>query len=136
MVYISEALRRQVIDRAAGVCEYCRLHQRDSLFLHELDHIIPVKHRGQTVAENLCLSCLDCNRFKGSNFASFDPETERIIPLFNPRVDTWSDHFALLGPEIVGMTPEGRVTVYILNLNNPQRLALRRQLIAAGRYPA
>jgi len=44
MTYISELLRRQVIERADERCEYCYIHQQDSLYAHEVDHIIPVKH--------------------------------------------------------------------------------------------
>ena len=85
MTYISEALRRQVIERAGGCCEYCLIHQQDSLYTHEVDHVIAEKHRGETILENLCLSCLECNRAKGSDFGSFDPETEEITLLYNPR---------------------------------------------------
>ncbi|MFO7321996.1 MAG: HNH endonuclease [Chloroflexota bacterium] len=36
------------------------INQEDSLYPHEVDHIIPEKHRGATTLENLCLACLDC----------------------------------------------------------------------------
>ena len=101
MSYIPEALRQQVIDRAQGRCEYCLIHQQDSLYAHEIDHVIPEKHRGVTSLENLCLACLDCNRHKGSDFASFDPETGEVALLFNPREQSWSDHFRLEGARIV-----------------------------------
>jgi hypothetical protein len=123
-----------VIQRAGERCEYCLIHQDDSLYLHEVDHIIPIKHRGETDAENLCLACLDCNRHKGSDFGSFDPETGRITPFFNPRQDTWSDHFRLEGARIIPLSPEGRVTVFVLKLNDEIRVRARQALIAAGRY--
>ena len=93
MAYIPETLRQLVVERANGRCEYCLINQSDSLYTYEIDHIIPEKHRGETIADNLCLSCLDCNRHKGSDFASFDPETDDVIRLFNPRQDVWSEHF-------------------------------------------
>jgi 5-methylcytosine-specific restriction endonuclease McrA len=40
MTYLSETLRQQVIQRANGRCEYCLIHQDDSLYAHEVDHII------------------------------------------------------------------------------------------------
>ena len=33
------------------------------------------------------------------------------------------------------LTPEGRVTVLILRLNSPERVAERKSLLAAGVYP-
>ena len=135
MSYIAEALRQQVIDRAQGRCEYCLIHQQDSLYMHEIDHVIPEKHRGVTSLENLCLACLDCNRHKGSDFASFDPETGEVALLFNPREQNWTDHFRLDGAEIVPISAAGRVTVFVLQLNDPMRLRARQGLLAAGRYP-
>lgn len=67
---ISAELRKLVIQRASGCCEYCRIHQDFSIYTHEVDHIIAVKHGGETSADNLALSCLSCNRHKGSDFAT------------------------------------------------------------------
>ena len=135
MSYIPETLRQQVIDRAQGRCEYCLIHQQDSLYAHEIDHVIPEKHRGSTSLENLCLACLDCNRHKGSDFASFDPRTNEVALLFNPREQRWSDHFRLEEAKIVPITAEGRVTVFVLQLNDELRLRARQALLEAGRYP-
>jgi len=135
MTYIPDSLRQQVITRANRRCEYCLIHRDDSLYVHEVDHIIAEKHRGETVSDNLCLACLDCNRHKGSDFASFDPETEEVALLFNPRQQRWNDHFRLEEARIVPLSPEGRVTVFVLKLNDGLRIRARRALIDAGRYP-
>ena len=135
MTYIPESMRRQVIERADGCCEYCLIHQRDGLYRHEVDHIIPEKHRGETVLENLCLACLECNRHKGTDLGSFDPETDQITLLFNPRTQRWDEHFRLDGARIIPLSPEGRVTVFVLNLNDEIRVRARRALLEAGRYP-
>ena len=135
MTYIPETLRRLVVERASGRCEYCLLDQRDSLYAHEVDHIIPEKHRGQTNADNLCLSCLDCNRCKGSDFASFDPDTDQVVLLFHPRRDVWQDHFRLRAAIIEPLTSTGRVTAFVLRLNDEFRTRQRAVLQAAGRYP-
>jgi hypothetical protein len=135
MTYIPETLRREVMERAGGRCEYCLIHQRDSLYTHEVDHIIPEKHRGETVLENLCLACLDCNRHKGSDFGSFDPETGQITTLFNPRQQAWAENFRLEGAHITPLSPEGRVTVFVLKLNDGIRVRVRQAMIEARRYP-
>ena len=87
MTYIPDRLRQLVVERANGCCEYCLINEHDYLYGHEVDHIIAEKHRGETIEENLCLSCYECNRHKGSDFASFDPVTGEIAMLFNPRGD-------------------------------------------------
>lgn len=135
MSNIPDALRHQVIERARDCCEYCRLARRDNFFPHEVDHIIAEKHRGRTVFNNLCLSCIDCNRHKGSDIASIDEDTGAVTTLFNPRIDRWEEHFRLEGAQIVGLTPEGRVTVFLLAMNDTERVAKRARLSALKRYP-
>jgi hypothetical protein len=135
MTYILEALRRLVIDRAKNCCEYWLLPQDAKLFSFEIDHIVAEKHRGNTSEDNLCLACIDCNRHKGSDFASFDENSEDIARLFNPRRDQWRDHFKFDGATIKPLTATGRVTVFLLQLNDEQRIDERTMLIAANRYP-
>jgi hypothetical protein len=102
---------------------------------HEADHIISEKHGGLTTADNLCLSCFECNRFKGSDIGSIDLETSTIVFLFNPRKMLWWDHFRLDGAWIVLLTPEGRVTEFLLRLNSPVRVKKREGLLLLGDYP-
>jgi hypothetical protein len=75
-----------------------------------------------------------CNRFKGTDLGSLDPDTGLLTPFFNPRIQNWTNHFLLDGAEIVPLTPEGRVTVLILQFNHPGRLRERQHLIDAGQY--
>lgn len=95
MSYVSAALRRLVTERAGSLCDYCRFPQLASLFAFEIERVIAEKHDGITEAENLALSCPCCNRFKGSDLGSIDPETQQLTPFFNPRLHQWSDHFRL-----------------------------------------
>lgn len=132
---ISPSLRQLVIERAQGKCEYCLIHQDYSIYSHEVDHVIARKHGGKTVAENLALSCLSCNRHKGSDLTTFDPVTHEIVPLFNPRCQIWIDHFTLEKTRLLGTTATGRATVFLLKLNASTRLSYRQVLIAQGRYP-
>jgi 5-methylcytosine-specific restriction endonuclease McrA len=59
----------------------------DAYKQHEGDHVVAEKHGRTTLEANLCLSCFDCNRHKGSDLASLDVETGNIILLFHPRRD-------------------------------------------------
>jgi HNH endonuclease len=108
--HIPETMRRQVVARAEGRCEYCRIHQDDRLFAHEIDHIFAEKHGGQTKLENLCLACGECNRFKGSDLCSFDSVTASVVQLFHPRHEHWADHFRVLEGMLEPLTATGRVT--------------------------
>ena len=83
MTYIPESLRRLVRNRAGNCCEYYLLSESDNFLSHEVDHIISEKHGGATEADNLCLSCFDCNRHKGSDIGSIDHETGGR-PAFSP----------------------------------------------------
>ena len=125
---IGSPLRDLVRLRAAGLCEYCRISERLTLAEHEIDHVIAVKHGGQTVAENLALCCTLCNRYKGSDIASIDAETGQLTPLFHPRVDRWDDHYQVRDGEIFGVTARGRVTVQLLRMNRSSRIKERQLL--------
>lgn len=133
--YVPASLRQQVRRRARGRCEYCLLAEEDAFFPHEPDHIIAEKHGGATTAENLCFSCFDCNRFKGSDIASLDPMTGDLVPLFNPRTDSWGGHFQVVGGRVHPLTAVGRATVTLLKLNLAARVEIRATLARTGRYP-
>jgi hypothetical protein len=75
---------------------------------------------------------LPCNAFKGPNVAGYDPESDSLQPLFNPRQDAWSEHFAWDGPKLKGLTPIGRTTIDVLRINQSERVEHRRLAIAAG----
>ena len=89
-VFVPAPLRRANWERANGRCEYCGLNAEDAIVPHQPDHIIAVQHGGETLLENLALSCCDCNLLKGPNLASVDPVTDQKAFLFNPRKDAWS----------------------------------------------
>jgi hypothetical protein len=135
MSFIPVSVRRLVVERAGNRCEYCLFPNQASTFPHEVDHIVATKHKGSNSVENLCLSCFNCNRHKGSDLSSIDPQTGQIAHLFNPRQDRWSDHFSIRGGHIEGLTSQGRATVDLLQFNNPEQIAQRDSLIEAGLYP-
>jgi hypothetical protein len=130
------ALRRLVRERAAFRCEYCLLAEDDAYFPHEPDHVIAAKHGGATEASNLALACFDCNRNKGSDIASIDPDSGSLTPLFNPRTQSWQQHFQAVAGRIATNTPIGRVTVAVLRMNLAVRVEVRGELAGLGRWPS
>jgi len=126
VTYILTALRNLVYERAEGCCEYCLISEAVSFVKHQIDHIIAEKHGGQTVEENLALSCTICNKYKGSDIASIDDETGAIVSLFNPRKDVWSEHFKIENGVFIGLTPNARATIRLLQINNSARIEERK----------
>jgi len=135
MTYISVELRRLVVKRAGNCCKYCLISQEDKPFSFHVDHAIAEKHGGATDSNNLCLSCSRCNTAKGSDIGSVDPDTGNLTWLFNPRRHNWSEHFRLNGSLIEPPTPDGRVTVFLLQFNRVEQVTERSGLIQLGRYP-
>ena len=132
--YIASALRKLVYQRANSCCEYCFFPEVVTLTSHEIDHIVAEKHGGLTVTENLALSCVLCNKYKGTDLVSIDTETQKITPLYHPRQDNWNEHFRLDGAEFVPLTAIGRVTVRLLQLNRKDRIEERKLLINVGMF--
>ena len=135
MTHVPLPLRNLVAERAQSCCEYCHYPQEASMFAFEMEHIIAEKHGGKTVAENLALSCPYCNRAKGTDLGSIDPETGELTAFYNPRAERWSDHFSFEGAQIIPLSAVGRVTVLILQMNAVDRLAERERLVVSGVFP-
>jgi len=133
--YVSENLRRLVAIRAEFLCEYCLIHEDDTFYGCQVDHIISVKHGGPTELSNLAYACAFCNRQKGSDVGSIQWQTSEFIRFFNPRTDRWADHFYLHGFAIEPLTGIGEVTARILGFNTIERLLERETLMMLGSYP-
>lgn len=118
--------RSQVQGRAQRRCEYCRLPEEADFASFEIDHVIASQHGGATELGNLAYACLDCNKRKGPNIASVDPDTREATLLYNPRTQVWEEHFQLhTDGKIVGVTREGRATARLLEFNGLERVQER-----------
>ena len=125
--------RRDIVrDRSGYRCEYCHMPEHSDVRPFQRDHVRAQKHSGTDDIRNLAWSCLPCNSFKGPNVAVYDPETDRLCALFDPRRDSWSEHFEWDGAVLVGLTAIGRTTIDVLRINQPERVEHRRLLLAAG----
>ncbi len=127
-------LRAQVRQRALGRCEYCQTPDWLTVLPHEVDHIRAVKHDGPTELANLSWACARCNDFKGSDVSSYVPGTDRLVRLFNPRVDVWNEHFSWNGSEIIGLSEIAQATIALLRLNAISRLTIRQALMDDGLF--
>ena len=133
---MSVALRQPVRDRAGARCEYCRFHEEHvPLWPFHLEHIVAAQHGGAEALENLAWSCQRCNLHKGTNLSGIDPDSGSVVRLFHPRTDIWLEHFAVDDQgRIQGLTPTGRATGWLLQMNSPERIAIRRLLLTSGRW--
>ncbi len=131
------AEKRRIIRAWAGnCCEFCRTAEDDRLATFPIDHIIPIKHGGSDETDNLCLACLKCNSYKGPNVAGLDPLTGNATKLFDPRKQQWDDHFQINSDAtLAGISPEGRVTIAVLRINDADRVKQRKMLMLLGDYP-
>jgi hypothetical protein len=115
-----------VRERAKSRCEYCSIPEWATPFLpFHTDHIVAQQHRLDDSLDNLALACDRCNAYKGPNLSSIDPVSGSVVELFHPRKQVWIDHFQEAEGVIEGLTPEGRATVRLLNMNAKRRVQLR-----------
>ncbi len=126
--YIPDSLRQLVAKRANYCCEYCLLNDIDAFYPFQIDHIISLKHGGETVPENLAYSCFTCNNQKGSDIGTVLLPNRQLIRLFNPRLDKWEAHFDMENFVIYALTDIGEATVKLLKLNEVERI-IERQAI-------
>lgn len=133
---ISSDQRRLVHKRAGNCCEYCRVSQSGRLARFHVDHVIATKQGGSDKNDNLCLACPECNTHKGSNVAALDPLTGNATKLYNPRQQKWDDHFRINSDATLsGLTPEGRATIFVLRINDVERVKQRLGELRVGDYP-
>ena len=131
-----DAKTRELVRRRAGErCEYCLLRQEQTGLTHHVEHITAKQHGGTDDEGNLALACNRCNACKGPNLTGIDTETGAIVPLFHPRLDAWADHFEFQQARIVGRTPKGRATAFVLQMNDERRIERRAELLALGELP-
>jgi hypothetical protein len=117
---IADATRRVVRQRANERCEYCHADERWQFVRFTLDHIQPRSVGGTDESINLALACRNCNERRGNRCEAIDPETKSVVALFNPRSQSWGEHFAWSADKtrIVGMSPAGRAAVQLLDMND------------------
>ena len=127
----------KVARRARGYCEYCKSRAEFSPDTFSIEHVVPVARGGSHDLSNLALSCQGCNNRKFTSTSAEDPAKGELVPLFHPRLDGWSDHFAWNEDctLMLGLTPTGRATISRMDLNRPGVVNLRLLLLIVGLHP-
>jgi HNH endonuclease len=135
--HIPKKLRERIAEQARYRCGYCLSAEQVVGIPMEVDHLIPQALGGPTIEENLWLACPACNAFKGHRISARDPESGQLLRLFNPREQSWDEHFLWVdsGSRIIGKTAVGRATAKALRLNRPLLVEARRSWVKAGWHP-
>lgn len=123
--YIADSMRQAVAERADYRCEYCQIHRDDAFYSFQIDHIISLKHGGETFLDNLALSCLPCNLNKSSDIGTILLPRKIFIRLFNPRIDPWGEHFSIESGKIYPKSSIGEATIKVLKMNEIERIIER-----------
>ncbi len=135
--YIPSSLRQRISKQARYRCGYCLSQEAIVGAPMEIEHIFPRSLGGHTAEDNLWLACSLCNEYKGTRTTAEDPESGQTVLLFNPRHDSWNEHFAWVdsGARMIGKTAVGRATVRVLRLNRRSLVRSRRYWVSAGWHP-
>ena len=129
------SVKKKVATRANFQCEYCLLAEKLSFYSFHIEHIKSIKHGGTDELTNLAYCCPDCNYAKGSDVGTFTNDDETLVRFFNPRKDSWEEHFVQQGGAVEGKTPIGTATVRIFKFNDIDRLIFRQHLADLDLYP-
>ena len=134
---ISARLRRAIVERAQGCCEYCRSQAQFSMQSFSTEHVVPRSLGGKTALDNLALACQGCNNHKYTKTEGQDLVSGDSVLLYHPRKQRWSEHFVWNEnfTLVIGITPTGRATVEELRLNREGIVNLRRVLYMMGEHP-
>ncbi len=129
------SLRQFVRKRAGFRCEYCRLPDFAApASTFHVEHVIAKQHGGADDPVNLAWCCHRFNLCKAPNLSGRDPLMDKIVRLFDPRRQTWKRHFEWYGAVLVGRTQNGRATIAVLDINDPNRIELRQALMDTGEW--
>ncbi|BAY83845.1 HNH endonuclease [Calothrix parasitica NIES-267] len=135
--YIPETLKNKILNNDKRRCCYCLTSEVNSGIPMSYDHIKPISKGGKTNFNNLCLACRSCNEFKSDITEAVDPSTGEIVPIFNPRRQSWFDNFQWSpdSTKVEGLTAIGRATIVTLRINNPVIIVARRRWTISNWHP-
>lgn len=135
--YIPKNLRQKITKLAKNRCGYCQTQAEVIGQPMQIDHLIPEAAGGETVEENLWMACVSCNQRKGIRTEFADPQTGKMVPLYNPALQEWNQHFKWSedATEMIGLTQVGRATIEALQLNRNLLVKTRRRWVLAGWHP-
>jgi len=82
--------------------------------------VLKATQGGSDDRSDLAVFCYRCYEFKGVNTDAPASETGQFVPLFNPRMQGWHNHFVWTNgvTHVIEVTPTDWAMVIALRLNN------------------
>jgi len=111
------------------------MHQSLQGATFHLEHVIPRVLGGPTELSNLALACPSCNLHKADRISSPGSIGSAAVAFFNPRIDSWLEHFEWNDYALVGRTERGKATIQTLDLNHERRVKIRQAEQLFGLFP-
>lgn len=122
--------------RAGDCCDYRLLPENSGTITFHVDHIRPIKHNGSDDNETCVCPVINSTATWADNISGYDPETDKLTPLYHPRRHSWDEPLKLEADyTITGLTPEGCTTLYVLKINKEIRVQRCQFLTELGMYP-
>ncbi len=75
------------------------------------------------VSKRASKRCEYCKLHEDDDVYTF--HVEHIVAI---KHDDWTEHFTFQGSHVIGLTPRGRATVRVLDMNDPDRVRVRAEL--------
>lgn len=81
--------------------------------------------------------CQGCNNKKWIHTTVVDAITQKTVPLFNPRIHNWLEHYSWSEDflQMIGISAIGRATIDFLKLNRKGVVNLRLATLALEKHP-
>jgi hypothetical protein len=111
------------------------MHQSLQGATFHVEHAEPRSMGGTDHPENLAWACPRCNLMKSDRKSLPDSLTGEVVPIFNPRKDSWDAHFTWDGYRAQGITGIGRAVVAAFEFNHARRILIRQAEEMFGLFP-
>ncbi|WP_421320362.1 HNH endonuclease [Aeromonas veronii] len=120
-VWNTDPIKEPLLNSSYGKCSYCECDLTEESKYMEVEHFEDKKHNPDKVVtwENLLPSCKRCNGSKSSHDVISDP-------ILNPYIQDPKDHLAIRLFRMRGLTKIGKNSIDVVDLNNQERLVLKR----------
>ncbi|MGY3928044.1 HNH endonuclease [Aeromonas simiae] len=120
-VWNNENIKEALLNSSYGKCSYCECDLTEESKYMEVEHFEDKKHNPDKVVlwENLLPACKKCNGAKS---------THDVIahPILNPYIQDPKDHLSIRFFRMRGLTKIGKESIDVVDLNNQERLVLKR----------
>ncbi|CAH7402154.1 HNH endonuclease [Vibrio chagasii] len=120
-VWSKDYIKRPLLAMSSDKCAFCETKITEESKYLEVEHFHHKDLYKDEVVEwcNLLPSCKKCNGTKGEH-------DTKVEPIINPCVQDPREHLKIWRYRLKGKTSLGKMTVSVLNLNEPDRLVLKR----------